>query len=272
LKKKYSIQGIIGCILFGIGDWLLGFVDPASADGDTFYFISAGHGTDYPTWKITVTMICAVFGVLFLQQGCVHIADIMKTEKDRAGASRIFTFLTYAWLIIHFIVTIHVYVYSYICRNYGYDQAAIFSKDISKVLNPSLYGSYFVFIVAMIDLILVIARDRTYLRCREAFFTPLTWICLIGGTSMLLPECAFSKGLYTFCMNGGLLVWFIRMMLGKEFVTDDRKERKCDIVIGALLRITKDSSQNCKHDKAKPYCRDADGRIRSQPVKNGKSA
>ena len=202
-------------MLFGIGDWLLGFVDPASAGGDTFYFISAGHGADYPAWKITVTMICAVTGVLFMQQGCVHIADIMKTEKDKAGASRVFTFLTYAWLIIHFIVTIHVYAYSYICRNYGYEQAALISKNISMVLDPCLYISYFIILAAMIDLIIVIARDRTYLRRREAFFTPLTWICVIGGASMLLPESAFSKGLYTFCMNGGMIVWFIRMMFVK---------------------------------------------------------
>ncbi len=25
---------IIGCVLFGIGDWLLGFVDPAKVNGD----------------------------------------------------------------------------------------------------------------------------------------------------------------------------------------------------------------------------------------------
>ncbi len=222
LEKKYLLQGIIGCILFGIGDWLLGFVDPASVSSDTFYFISAGHGADYPAWKITLTMLCAVFGVLFMQQGCVHIADIMKSEKDKAGASKIFTFLTYAWLIIHFVVTVNVYAYSYMCRNYGYEQAVMLSKSISKILNPCLYISYFIFIVAMIDLILTIVRGRTYLSRREAFFTPLTWICLIGGISMLLPISAFSKGLYTFCMNGGMIAWFIRMMYWKNPVTNTK--------------------------------------------------
>lgn len=28
MEKKYSIQEIIGCLLLGIGDWLLGYVDP----------------------------------------------------------------------------------------------------------------------------------------------------------------------------------------------------------------------------------------------------
>ena len=50
----------------------------------------------------------------------------------------------------------------------------------------------------------------------EAFFTPLTWICFIGTVSMLLPESAFSKGLYTFCMNGGMIVWFARMIFFRK--------------------------------------------------------
>ncbi len=89
MDKKYTLQGLIGCILFGVGDWLLGAVDPARVNGDVFYFISAGHGAEYPPAKITATVITAVIGVLFMHQGCTHISELMKSEKDKAGASRI---------------------------------------------------------------------------------------------------------------------------------------------------------------------------------------
>ena len=220
MDKKYTLQGIIGCVLFGIGDWLLGFVDPAKVNGEVFYFISAGHGAEYPSWKITVTVITAVIGVLFMYQGCVHIGDLMKSDKDKAGASRVFAFLTFSWLILHFVVTVNVYAYSYMCRNYGNEQAVQFSQEMSKVLNYGLYISYFLIAVALIDLILVIAKERTHLSRKEAFFTPLTWIALTGVISMLLPESAFSKGLYTFCMNSGMIMWLIRMMFWKKPVND----------------------------------------------------
>ena len=138
MDKKYTIQGIIGCILFSIGDWLLGFVDPAKVNGDVFYFISAGHGAEYPSVKITATIITAVIGVLFMHQGCTHISDLMKSDKDKAGASRVFAFLTFAWLILHFVVTVNVYAYSYMCRNFGNEQAAQFSQNMSTVLNLGL--------------------------------------------------------------------------------------------------------------------------------------
>ena len=224
MDKKYTIQGIIGCILFSIGDWLLGFVDPAKVNGDVFYFISAGHGAEYPSVKITATIITAVIGVLFMHQGCTHISDLMKSDKDKAGASRVFAFMTFAWLILHFVVTVNVYAYSYMCRNFGNEQAAQFSQNMSTVLNLGLYLSYFIIAVALIDLILVIAKGRTYLSRKEAFFTPLTWIALIGAVSMLLPESAFSKGLYTFCMNGGMIVWFARMLFGKKPLNNQKQE------------------------------------------------
>ena len=216
MDKKYTLQGLIGCILFGVGDWLLGAVDPARVNGDVFYFISAGHGAEYPSLKITITIITAVIGVLFMHQGCTHISELMKSEKDKAGASRIFAFLTFAWFILHFVVALNVYAYSYMCRKCGNEQAVQFSQDMGGVLNVALYLSYVIIAVAFIDLILVIAKGRTYLSRREAFFTPLTWIGLIGAVSMILPESAFSKGLYTFCMNGGMIVWFVRMLFRKK--------------------------------------------------------
>ena len=68
----------------------------------------------------------------------------------------------------------------------------------------------------MIDLIIMIAKGRTKLERSDAFMTPLTWMILIGAVSLIIPTSPFSKGLYTFCMNGGMIVWFIRLMVQRE--------------------------------------------------------
>lgn len=216
MNKKYAVQGIVGCVLFGVGDWLLGFVDPEEVQEDVFYFISAGHGAGYPDWKIMVTMGCAIIGVLFLWQGFVHISDLMIEERDKAGAARVFTFMTYSWLIIHFVVTIMVFIYSYSCRTIGTDQAVMITNGLDKVMNPCIFIAYLILGIALVDLVIVIARGKTKLKRSDAFITPLTWILIIGAVSMVLPASPFSKGLYTFCMNGGMIVWFIRLILLRE--------------------------------------------------------
>lgn len=46
-KRKMNLSllcGILGSLCFGVGDWLLGYVDPTPIGENIFYFISAGHG------------------------------------------------------------------------------------------------------------------------------------------------------------------------------------------------------------------------------------
>ena len=185
-----------------------------------FYFISAGHGAAYADWKIAVTLVCAVIGVLFFSQGCVHMADYMKEEKDKIGAARIFTFITYSWLMIHFTVTIMVYAYSYMCRNVGEAQAVQMSQRMDRLFDPFVLLSYGILLAAFAFLFIWIIRGKTILGKKEVFVTPVTWICVIGLISMILPESPFSKGLYAFCMNGGMIVWFAR-----EICCGDRKKK-----------------------------------------------
>lgn len=82
LQKKFIIFGMIGCLCFGIGDWLLGYVDPAPIEGNVFYFIRAGHGAGYNLSKAAFALALAMAGMCFLYPGFVHIADIVKDEKN----------------------------------------------------------------------------------------------------------------------------------------------------------------------------------------------
>ena len=97
----------------------------------------------------------------------------MKDDRDRAGAQRVFTFMTFGWLVIHFVVAANVWGYSYACRAYGNEQAALLSAGMNKVFAPCMYLAYFIAAVALIDLVIVTARGRTILKRREAIFTPL---------------------------------------------------------------------------------------------------
>ena len=65
------VSGILGCICFGVGDWLLGYVDPTPIGEDIFYFVCSGHGGGYDAWKIVVTLVMAMIGMCFLLPGMV---------------------------------------------------------------------------------------------------------------------------------------------------------------------------------------------------------
>lgn len=89
-------------------------------------------------------------------------------------------------------------------------------NGLDKVLDPCILIAYLILVIALIDLIIVIARGKTKLKRTDAFITPLTWMLLIGAVSLVLPASPFSKGVYTFCMNGGMIAWFIRLLTWRE--------------------------------------------------------
>ena len=215
-KKKYWIYGIVGCICFGIGDWLLGFVNPVMTEGDIFYFIRAGHGADYNTTKITITLVFAMAGMLFYFPAMLRIGDLASDKRSNAHLKYTFGLCSVGWLVIHFIVAVNVMVYSWVAKYAGNELANGISNFLGNAMLPCLYIAYIFVGIPLILLLVYIFCGKTSLKKREALFTPLIWMVIINVVANIIPTSAFSYGLYTFCMNGGMLIWFLYLLVGKK--------------------------------------------------------
>lgn len=212
-QKKYWIYGIIGCLCFGIGDWLLGYVDPTLIEEDLFYFIRVGHGVDFQTIRGVITMILAMIGMLFYLPGLKHIADITLDKKSSNHLRYVFELCSIGWFTIHFIVVVNVLVYSWTIKSIGTESAYAISNYLGNALLPCLYIAYIFVAIPLILLIIYIFLGKTHLKKRDIIFTPIIWMIIINVIVFILPSTAFSYGLYTFGMNGGMLVWFIYLLI-----------------------------------------------------------
>lgn len=212
LKKKYIIFGMIGCLCFGIGDWLLGYVDPMPIDGDIFYFIRAGHGADYDTLKAAVTLAFAAVGTFFLCPGLLHLADIAK-DGETAGWLRLAGALCcIGWATLHLNVAVNVAVFSEAAKIGGNGLAVTLSNRLGNVCLPVTYGSFLLIGMGLVILTAGILRKKTVLHKSAVIFIPVIPALVIIVISQLLPHSPFSYGLYTFNMNGGLLVWLAYLL------------------------------------------------------------
>lgn len=212
-KKKYWIYGIAGGICFGIGDWLLGYVNPAMIEGDIFYFVRAGHGADYDTTKIIITLVFAMAGMLFYFPALLRIADFASDKRAAAPLKYTFGLCSVGWLVIHLIVAVNVLVYSWMAEYAGNELANGISNFLGNAMLPCLYIAYIFAGVPLLLLLIYIICGKTSLKKREALFTPLIWMAMITVVADIIPTSAFSYGLYTFCMNGGMLVWFLYLLV-----------------------------------------------------------
>lgn len=224
LQKKFCVLGIIGCLCFGIGDWLLGYVDPALADGTFFYFIRTGHGADFNGMRAAVAIGLAAFGMCCLYPGFVHIADIAKDGKTKRLLEYTFGLCSIGWLMLHIIVAVNVFVFSETEKNSGREAATALSASLGNAGTAALACAYLFAAAACILLMAAVWREKTYLKKSAVFFTPVFPMAVLAAVSQVLPDSPFSYGLYTFCMNGGMLVWFVYLLLkGSEIQMKSRK-------------------------------------------------
>lgn len=212
LQKKYCILGLIGCLCFGIGDWLLGYVDPMPVEGDVFYFIRAGHGVDYNTLRVVVILALASIGIFFLYPGFIHIADIAKDGRTKRLLGYAFGLCSVGWMMLHLLVSVNVLVFSEAAKSTGCDSAAVFSNRLGNAGMAVEKCALLFAVGAGILLIFAILRRNTCLKKSAVVFSPIILMLIIIVIAQALPQSAFSYGLYTFNMNAAMMVWLVYLL------------------------------------------------------------
>ncbi len=169
LQKKFIIFGIIGCLCFGIGDWLLGYVDPAPIEGNAFYFIRTGHGAGYNTGKAAVSLALAVAGICFLHPGFSHISDIAKEEKTKCSIGYAMEICSVGWLALHILVSINVAVFAQAEKMGGREFAAALSGRLGSTGTAALF---LVFLLIGVPLIMLAFSVLRSFRVAFVFYPP----------------------------------------------------------------------------------------------------
>lgn len=210
--RKYWLLGIIGGLCFGAGDWLLEYVDPASV-GEEFHVIHMGHGANYDLTKVSVTLLLAALGMVFLLPGFRAMANIVKDEKKKAREQFLWSLCAVGWIMIHFTVSVGIYVYSWCMHLENVELAHDLAVDVMDLFQPMQLVCY-VFVAAPLILQLIdILRGKTVCKKMAALFSPLVWMCIFSAMAKILPAGPLANGLDGFCMNFGMIVWFVYLCM-----------------------------------------------------------
>lgn len=220
--RKSSIAGIIGCIFFGTGDWLLGWVEPGIVDR-SFLLIREGHGADYGLMRVAVTLVLGMAGMVFLLPGYQGMAEIAADEKRKRRLRFTMALCAAGWLALHFTVAAGIWVYSWLMHQ-GMEELAVESAaGIIKMLMPAQMTAYAFIYLPLIQMLVYILRRQTVYKRTAALAAPVLWMAVLGTAAGCMPASPFSTGLFAFCMNGAMIVWFV-FCLVKKPVLDKQEE------------------------------------------------
>ena len=214
INQKYWLLGLIGCALFGVGDWLLGFVDPRPVS-EVFSVLKAGHGTSYPLWKIALTLVLGAIGVPFMMAGCMRTAVLVMDEKKKTAFRYSMMLLPVGWLLIHFTVSCGIYAYAWNMQKGDPSLALPMAEGITRMFQSTQLVADLLAAIPLLLLAVYTLRDKIALKKSSLLFTPLLWMTLFSAVKFIVPATPFSNGIDTFCMNAGMMIWFAYLAVKK---------------------------------------------------------
>ena len=91
------VCGILGCICFGAGDWLMIYGDTAHTG--SISWLTAGVA-DIAPWRNALAMALAFPGILFYGIALFAIADFLKEERQRNTYRYLTAFSLTPWLCL----------------------------------------------------------------------------------------------------------------------------------------------------------------------------
>ena len=206
-NQRYWLLGFIGCALFGVGDWLLGFVDPQPVS-EVFAVLKLGHGGGYALWKIALTLFLGALGVPLMMAGCMRMAVLVTDERKKTLFRTAMMLLPVGWLMIHFTVSCGIWVYAWNMQKGEPSLALGMAEDLMRMFRSTQLAADLLAAAPLLLLVVYTLRDKTALKKTSLMFTPLLRMALFSAVKFLVPATPFSNGIDTFCMNAGMMIWF----------------------------------------------------------------
>ena len=212
-QKAAFLCGILGCLCYGGGDWLMMYADPSHPGAVSW--LTDGTAV-IPQWRYDLAMALAFPGIILYGIALFSLQSYIKNEKGRKIYHYLNAFGLTPWIALHLFYIMILVLFSWMNTN-GYPAEALvvceglFSRlswliPVSEalMLPVFLYGFY------------LQITGKTVFPKAMAFTNVLILFVVLKGISLLLPVSAFRLGFTNGLMNESMILWFSFMLLREE--------------------------------------------------------
>lgn len=202
--------GLLGCLCFGGGDWLMIYGD--TAHSGSLPWLTEGAAQISP-WRNALAMALAFPGIIFYGIALFSIAVFLSNEKDRNRYWIITAFSLTPWLCLHLFYIMILYAFAWMSSN-GYEAAALTVSEallthfawlvpISEIfmLPPYLYWGWLLF------------RGRSVFPKWMVLSSPLVFYSVLKLLTLLMPDVPFRLAFTNGLMSESMALWFGSMLV-----------------------------------------------------------
>ena len=210
MQKIYLICGLLGCLCFGGGDWLMIYGDPSCSG--TISWLTAGTAV-IPQWRYNLAMAMAFPGIVFYGIALFAVENYIAGEKERRVYHYLNAFGLTPWIALHlFYITILV-LFSWMNANGFAAEALPVCEGLFSRLSWLVPVSEALMLPVFLYWFYLQITGKTVFPKAMAFTNVLILFAILKGISLLLPVSAFRLGFTNGLMSESMILWFSFMLM-----------------------------------------------------------
>ncbi len=199
-SKRFLIIGIIGCLLYVIGDFLFAATGKGQTTEGIGFMVRVAY-LEMGTWRMVASILCGFVGTLLYYMGFHRMYGLLKLhvteEKDQKWVKLFrvaYVTGTVAWVYVHAMFMNVALIFKYVYQSYGNMQTA---ADIAnRVFYANAAPMLIAFILCDLGLTVVmpilvwkrsIPLKSTGARILATLCSPLMMAGIVGNLFTLLP-------------------------------------------------------------------------------------
>lgn len=216
-QKKLTaalLCGLLGCLCFGAGDWLMLYGDTTCAGAISW--LTAGV-TQIAPWRNNLAIALAFPGLLLYGIALFSIEGLIGGYSRRRTYHYLTVFSLTPWLCRHLFYIMMLYGFAWMSGN-GYSSAAL---PVSKAIY-----SHFAWFVPVSEALMLppylywcwlLLKKQTELPRRMALSNPLIFYAVLKLLTLLMPEGTFRLAFTNGLMSESMALWFVTILIWTSF-------------------------------------------------------
>ncbi len=218
--KALLFCGMLGCLCYGGGDWLMLYGDPSYSG--LLSWLTAGVA-GIPQWRFNLAMALAFPGIILYGVALFAVENYIRTERDRRIYHYLNAFGLTPWIALHLFYIMILTLFSWMNTNgYAADSLAI-CEGLYAQLSWLVPVSEALMLPVFIFWFYLQIRGRTEFPKCMAFTNVLIIFTLLKGLTMLMPVSAFRLGFTNGLMSESMIIWF-GIMLIREIMEKNKED------------------------------------------------
>lgn len=207
------ICGLLGCLCFGSGDWLMLCGDPAYTG--KVYWLTEGV-RHIPQWRFDLSMALALPGIVLYGIALFAVQGYIREKREQTIYHYLNAFGLTPWLALHLFVVMVLCLWSF-----SGDLAL--ATELRDRLNWFVFASEAMMLPVFLYWFYLQISGRTVFPKWFAWTSVLVFYALLSVVKALLPISAFRLGFTNGLMSESMVLWFGAMLLWERKMLREEK-------------------------------------------------